>query len=118
MSDTASKQAYSLSTLSVFWPYIRPWRGRVAVATAILILVAIVLLSLGRGLAFLVDKGLGAGDPVLLDRAVFVTIGLGLLIGLGSYLRMSILNHVAEQVMAAVRQGLVCACFVPAVAVV
>ena len=106
MSDTASKQAYSLSTLSVFWPYIRPWRGRVAVATAILILVAIVLLSLGRGLAFLVDKGLGAGDPALLDRAVFVTIGLGLLIGVGSYLRMSILNHVAEQVMAAVRRAL------------
>ena len=106
MSDTASKQAYSLSTLSVFWPYIRPWRGRVAVATAILILVAIVLLSLGRGLAFLVDEGLGAGDPALLDRAVFVTIGLGLLIGVGSYLRMSILNHVAEQVMAAVRRAL------------
>ena len=106
MSDTASKQAYSLSTLSVFWPYIRPWRGRVAAATAILILVAIVLLSLGRGLAFLVDKGLGAGDPALLDRAVFVTIGLGLLIGVGSYLRMSILNHVAEQVMAAVRRAL------------
>ena len=106
MSDTASKQAYSLSTLSVFWPYIRPWRGRVAVATAILILVAVVLLSLGRGLAFLVDKGLGAGDPVLLDRAVLVTVGLGLFIGLGSYLRMSILNHVAEQVMAAIRRAL------------
>ena len=106
MSDTASKQAYSLSALSVFWPYIRPWRGRVAVATTILILVAIVLLSLGRGLAFLVDKGLGAGDPVLLDRAVLVTVGLGLFIGLGSYLRMSILNHVAEQVMAAVRRAL------------
>ena len=64
------------------------------------------LLSLGRALAFLVDKGLGAGDPVLLDRAVLVTVGLGLFIGLGSYLRMSILNHVAEQVMAAIRQAL------------
>ena len=89
MSDTASKQAYSLSTLSVFWPISGPGAG-VAVATAILILVAVVLLSLGQGLAFLVDKGLGAGDPVLLDRAVLVTVGLGLFIGLGSYLRMSI----------------------------
>ena len=106
MSAPAQKQSYRLSTLSVFWPYIRPWRGRVAVATTILILVAVVLLSLGRGLAFLVDKGLGAGDPVLLDRAVLITVGLGLFIGLGSYLRMSILNHVAEQVMASVRRAL------------
>ena len=99
-------QTYSLSVLAVFWPYIRPHRARVVAATTILILVAFVLLSLGRGLAFLVDKGLGAGDPVLLDRAVLVTMGLGLAIGVGSYLRMSILNHVAEQVMASIRRAL------------
>ena len=69
-------------------------------------MVALVLLSLGRGLAYLVDQGLGAGDPALLDRAVLITLGLGFVIGMGSYLRMSILNYVAEQVMASVRRAL------------
>ena len=75
-------------------------------ATAVLIMVALVLLSLGRGLAYLVDQGLGAGDPALLNRAVLITLGLGFVIGVGSYLRMSILNHVAEQIMASVRWSL------------
>ena len=97
---------YQLSVLAVFWPYIRPWRVQVAAATAVLVMVALVLLSLGRGLAYLVDQGLGAGDPALLDRAVLITLGLGFVIGMGSYLRMSILNNVAEQVMASVRQAL------------
>ena len=95
-----------LSVLAVFWPYIRPWRVQVAAATVVLVMVALVLLSLGRGLAYLVDKGLGAGDPALLDRAVLITLGFGFVIGMGSYVRMSILNHVAEQVMASVRWAL------------
>ena len=95
-----------LSVLALFWPYIKPWRIQVAAATTILVLVALVLLSLGRGLAYLVDKGLGAGDPALLDRAVLITLALGLIIGVGSYLRMSILNYVAEQIMASVRRAL------------
>ena len=57
---------YQLSVLGVFWPYIRPWRMQVVAATAVLVMVALVLLSLGRGLAYLVDQGLGAGDPALL----------------------------------------------------
>ena len=97
---------YQLSVLAVFWPYIRPWRVQVAAATAVLVMVALVLLSLGRGLAYLVDQGLGAGDPALLDRAVLITLGLGFVIGMGSYLRMSILNYVAEQIMASVRRAL------------
>ena len=97
---------YQPSVLAVFWPYIRPWRVQVAAATAILVLVALVLLSLGRGLAYLVDKGLGADDPAVLDRAVLITLAFGFVIGTGSYLRMSILNHVAERIMASVRRAL------------
>ena len=112
MSASDSRQCqrtqtdYQLSVLAVFWPYIRPWRVQVAAATAVLVMVALVLLSLGRGLAYLVDQGLGAGDPALLDRAVLITLGLGFVIGMGSYLRMSILNYVAEQIMASVRRAL------------
>ena len=92
--------------LAVFWPYIRPWRVQVAAATAVLVMVALRITVPWARLAYLVDQGLGAGDPALLDRAVLITLGLGFVIGMGSYLRMSILNYVAEQIMASVRRAL------------
>ena len=70
-----------LSELSAFWPFIRPYQGRVILAAVILVTVSFILLSLGRGLAWLVDKGLGSGDPVMLDRAVMVALFLALFVG-------------------------------------
>mgnify|MGYP003347422352 FL=1 len=59
--------------LRVFWPYLRPHKGRIVAAVMALTLVAAALLCMGRGLAYLVDEGLGKGDPALLDRAVLAT---------------------------------------------
>lgn len=96
----------SLSELSAFWPFIRPYRGRIAIAAVILVSVSFILLSLGRGLAWLVDKGLGSGDPVMLDRAVMVALSLALFVGVGSYLRILLVNQVAERVMADIRRAI------------
>ena len=66
----------SYSTLAlwrVFRPYLRPHRARIAGAALSLLMVAGALLTMGRGLAYLVDEGLGRQDPALLDRAVVGT---------------------------------------------
>ncbi len=76
----ASAPPAALSELAAFWPFIRPYRGRIAVAAVILVSVSFILLSLGRGLAWLVDKGLGR-QPVMLDRAVMVALSLALIVG-------------------------------------
>ena len=102
----ASAPTASLSELSAFWPFIRPYRGRIAIAAVILVSVSFILLSLGRGLAWLVDKGLGSGDPVMLDRAVMVALSLALFVGVGSYLRILLVNQVAERVMADIRRAI------------
>lgn len=102
----ASAPPASLSELSAFWPFIRPYRGRIAIAAVILVSVSFILLSLGRGLAWLVDKGLGSGDPVMLDRAVMVALSLALFVGVGSYLRILLVNQVAERVMADIRRAI------------
>ena len=105
--DTASSAPpAALSELAAFWPFIRPYRGRIALAAVILVSVSFVLLSLGRGLSWLVDKGLGSGNPVMLDRAVMVALSLALFVGLGSYLRILLVNQVAERVMADIRQAI------------
>ena len=102
----ASAPPAALSELSAFWPFIRPYRGRIAIAAVILVSVSFILLSLGRGLAWLVDKGLGSGDPVMLDRAVMVALSLALFVGVGSYLRILLVNQVAERVMADIRRAI------------
>jgi len=95
----------SLRTLKLFWPYIRPYRRGVIAASCALLLVSFALLSLGRGFAFLVDNGLGDRNPDVLDLSVLAVVGLAALLGLGSFLRMSLLNHVAENVMADIRRS-------------
>ena len=99
----------SYSTLAlwrVFRPYLRPHRARIAGAALSLLMVAGALLTMGRGLAYLVDEGLGRQDPALLDRAVVGTAAIALLLAAGSYLRTTLVNQIGERVLADVRQAL------------
>ncbi len=104
--DASTLPSAGLSELSAFWPFIRPYRERVILAAVILVTVSFILLSLGRGLAWLVDKGLGSGDPAMLDRAVMVALFLAFFVGIGSYLRILLVNQVAERVMADIRAAI------------
>ena len=104
--DASTLPSAGLSELSAFWPFIRPYQGRVILAAVILVTVSFILLSLGRGLAWLVDKGLGSGDLAMLDRAVMVALFLAFFVGIGSYLRILLVNQVAERVMADIRAAI------------
>ena len=91
--------------LAVFWPFLRPHRRRIAGAVFALFLVAGALLTMGRGLAYLVDEGLGKQDPALLDRAVLATSLIALLLATGSFLRTTLVNQIGEMVLADVRRA-------------
>ena len=99
--DYTSKQLFA-----VFWPYLRPHRGRIALAILALILIAGALLGMGRGLAYLVDEGLGKRDPFLLDRAVMATVMIAVVLAFGSYLRASMVNKIGEMVLADIRRAI------------
>ena len=90
----------------VFWPYLRPHRHRIVGAVISLLMVAGALLTMGRGLAYLVDEGLGRQDPALLDRAVAGTAVIALFLAAGSYLRTTLVNQIGESVLADIRQAL------------
>ena len=91
--------------MAVFWPFLRPYRLRIAGAVISLFLVAGALLTMGRGLAYLVDQGLGKQDPALLDRAVLGTAVIALLLAIGSFLRTTMVNQIGEMVLADVRRA-------------
>ena len=60
--DTSPVRDYSNGDLlRTFWPYLRPHKERILAAVLALVLVAVALLCMGRGLAYLVDEGLGKG---------------------------------------------------------
>ena len=100
-------RSYSTMALwRVFRPYLRPHRARIAGAVVSLLMVAGALLTMGRGLAYLVDEGLGRQDPALLDRAVVGTAAIALLLAAGSYLRTTLVNRIGEHVLADVRKAL------------
>ena len=91
--------------LRVFWPYLRPHKGRIVAAVMALTLVAAALLCMGRGLAYLVDEGLGKGDPALLDRAVLATALIAVVLAFGSFLRTTMVNKIGELVLADIRRA-------------
>ena len=97
--------ASTTTLLRVFWPYLHPHRGRIAGAVVALLMVAGALLTMGRGLAYLVDEGLGRQDPALLDRAVVGTALIALVLAAGSYLRTTLVNQIGERVLADVRRA-------------
>ena len=96
----------SLSSLRFFWPFARAYRGKLWLAALSLIMVSGAMLSMGRGLGYLVDKGLGAGDPAILDRAVIATIGIAAILAFGSYLRASLVNQIGESIVADIKKAL------------
>ena len=102
--ETAEK--VSLSTLRLFARYAVPYRRKIMVAAAALLMVSAATLSLGQGLAFFVDQGLGADNPDMLRLSVFVTLGLASILSIGSYLRARLVNEVGEHIVADMRRAL------------
>lgn len=104
--DEAVKQTASLSSVRFFLPYARAYRGKIIGAGLSLIMVSGAMLSMGRGLGYLVDKGLGAGDPAILDKAVLGTCLIAAILAFGSYLRASLVNMVGESIVADIKRAL------------
>ncbi|MGC6517846.1 MAG: ABC transporter transmembrane domain-containing protein [Candidatus Puniceispirillaceae bacterium] len=104
-SEGDDKEA-SLSSLRFFIPYALAYRGKLIGAALSLVMVSGAMLSMGRGLGYLVDKGLGAGDPAILDQAVIVTVVIAAILAFGSYLRASLVNQIGEAIVADIKKAL------------
>jgi ATP-binding cassette subfamily B protein len=85
--------------------FLSPYRGRIALAVAALLVAAGCVLALGQGLKHVVDNGFGSGDPRLLDQALAATVGVAALLAVATYLRFSLMMSIGERVVTDVRRA-------------
>lgn len=97
-------KAKQLGSLRMLGHYLRPYRWPLLGAMLALIFTSTAVLGMGAGLRFLVDEGLGKGDPELLDRAFFVMLGVVVLLAAATFFRFAFITWVGERVIADIRR--------------
>ncbi len=102
----AKASAHSLSGL---WPFLRPYRGRIALALLFLVLAALATLAFPVALRYLIDGGLvqaGKGAQVMALREHFVALfAVAVALGLFSAARFYMVSWLGERVTADLRNA-------------
>jgi ATP-binding cassette subfamily B protein len=90
-------------------PFLRPYRGRIALAALFLVMAAVSTLVLPVALKSLIDQGLVAADPgervMALREHFFALFGVGAALGLFSALRFYMVTWLGERVTADLRNA-------------
>jgi ATP-binding cassette subfamily B protein len=106
--DTRSA-AKSPRSLSGLLPFIRPYRGRVALALLFLVLAALSTLAFPLALKSLIDQGLISSDPgerVMALRPYFLALfGVGAALGVFSAARFYMVSWLGERITADLRSA-------------
>ena len=96
-------------SLSGLGPFLRPYRGRIALAGLFLVMAALSTLAFPMALKSLIDQGLVAADPaqrVMALQGHFLTLfGVGAALGLFSALRFYMVSWLGERVTADLRNA-------------
>src|SRR5262245_29810351 len=92
--------------LADLWPFVKPYRWRLATAVTAAGVAAIMVLALGRGIGALIDSGFGTGNAGLLDQALLIIVAGTAVLVLATFVRVSLLAAVGEQVVADIRRQL------------
>ena len=85
--------------------FLRPYKGRVAMAAVALLVTVCTGLAIGQGLKVLIDGGFATGNAAALDKALLFLLSLALLMATGTYARFYLVSWVGERVVADLRQA-------------
>jgi ATP-binding cassette subfamily B protein len=84
--------------------FLGPYRARIALALVALVIAASSVLALGQGLRYVVDAGLGSGDPRLLNTALIGVVAVAVILAGATWARFYLMMSVGERVIADLRQ--------------
>lgn len=103
-SNAKPEKAAFTSLLPIF-AFIKPYKKRVASALLALVLTAMVSLSLGQGVKYVIDSGFIAGSQEQLTQAILVLIGLISLLAVGTFCRFYLMSWLGERVSGDIRKA-------------
>jgi len=83
--------------------FLTPYRWRLAAAASALLVTAGATLALGRGIQFLIDRGIAGGTSADLGRAVGLILLISTLIAAGTFIRFYLVSWLGERVSADLR---------------
>jgi len=85
--------------------FMRPYTRQLVYFFIALVITSSATLSMGLGLKFLIDRGLGARDPVLLNEGLAIVLAIVVIIAIGSFVRFYYISWVGERVVADIRKA-------------
>jgi ATP-binding cassette subfamily B protein len=92
--------------LRLLGPYLRPHRGRVALALLSLIVAAGTVLAFGACLRALIDRGFSQGQPAVLDYALASILVVAAILAVASGSRFYLVSWLGERVVGDLRRDL------------
>jgi ATP-binding cassette subfamily B protein len=85
--------------------FLKPYRGRIAVAAIALIVAAGCVLVLGQGLRQVIDAGFASRDPASLDRALIGLLAVVAVLSVATYTRFYSVSWLGERITADLRRA-------------
>lgn len=108
-TDADPAPGKNVRSLSGLLPFLRPYRGRIALAVVFLVMAAVSTLVLPVALKSLIDMGLIAADPgqrvMALREHFFALFGVGAALGVFSAARFYMVSWLGERVTADLRNA-------------
>jgi ATP-binding cassette subfamily B protein len=105
-SDAARRPtSKNLRQLRMLWRFIRPYRARVGVAAIALVVAASSVLAIGQGLRLVIDRGIAAGNPGLLDEALIGLFVVIVVMAAATFGRFYMVTWLGERVTADIRRA-------------
>jgi ATP-binding cassette subfamily B protein len=85
--------------------FLLPYRARVALALAALVVAAACWLALGQGVKHVIDGGFAGGEPKALDQALAGVLGIAAVLALATWLRFYLMMSLGERVVTDLRRA-------------
>jgi len=101
-----SRPTAELNKLKPVMSYLAPYKLQMAGALIALIITSSSVLLMGRGIGYLLDKGLNNGNIATLNIAIIYIVLITILLATGTYMRFFLITYVGERVVADIRNAL------------
>ncbi|MEM1261134.1 MAG: ABC transporter transmembrane domain-containing protein [Pseudomonadota bacterium] len=95
----------SLQPLKALWPFLAPYRARLAFAIVVLIVAAAAMLALPIAVQFVIDEGFGSDNAALVNRYFIGFFLVTLVFGLFAALRFYLVIWLGERIVADMRNA-------------